>query len=72
MKITKVYTEKYKWPKERPIANGKTVFTHNSLNLVCIETDEGITGYGTSYELNFVDRLAPLLIGEDPLKVETL
>ncbi len=72
MKITKVYTEKYKWPKERPIANGKTVFTHNSLNLVCIETDEGITGYGTSYELNFVDRLAPLLIGEDPLNNEKL
>ena len=72
MKITKVYTEKYKWPKDKPIQNGKTTFTHNSLNLVCIETDEGITGYGTSYELNFVDRLGQLLIGEDPLNNEKL
>lgn len=72
MKITRIYTEKYKWPKEKPIANGKTVFTHNSLNLVCIETDAGITGYGTSYELNFVERLAPLLIGENPLNNERL
>ena len=31
MKITKVYTEKYKWPKDKPIQNGKTTFTHNSL-----------------------------------------
>ena len=72
MKITKVSTEKYKWPKAKPIQNGKTTFTHNSLNLVCIETDEGITGYGTSYELNFVDRLGALLIGEDPLNNEKL
>lgn len=72
MKITKVYTEKYKWPKDKPIQNGKTTFTHNSLNLVCIETDEGITGYGTSYELNFVDRLGQLLIGENPLNNEKL
>ena len=46
MKITNVYTEKYKWPKEKPIANGTHVFTHNELNLLVIETDEGITGYG--------------------------
>ena len=72
MKITKVYTEKYKWPKDKPIQNGKTTFTHNSLNLVCIETDEGVTGYGTSYELNFVDRLGQLLIGENPLNNEKL
>ena len=26
MKITKVYTEKYKWPKDKPIQNGKTTF----------------------------------------------
>ena len=37
MKITNVYTEKYKWPKEKPIANGTHVFTHNELNLLVIE-----------------------------------
>lgn len=72
MKITNVYTEKYKWPKDKPIANGKHVYTHNELNLVCVETDEGITGYGTSWEINFADRMAPAIIGEDPLNNERL
>lgn len=72
MKITKVYTEKYKWPKEKPIANGTHIFTHNELNLLCIETDEGITGYGSSWEINFADRMGQAIIGEDPLNNERL
>lgn len=67
MKITNVYTEKYKWPKEKPIANGTHVFTHNELNLLVIETDEGITGYGTSWEINFAERMGQAILGEDPL-----
>ncbi len=43
MKITNVYTEKYKWPKAKPIANGTHVFTDNELNLLVVETDEGVT-----------------------------
>ena len=48
MKITDVRTERYRWPKEKPIANGKHIYTHNELNLLIIDTDEGITGYGCS------------------------
>ncbi|MCQ2558276.1 MAG: mandelate racemase/muconate lactonizing enzyme family protein [Oscillospiraceae bacterium] len=72
MKITKVYTEKYKWPKAKPIANGKHVFTHNELNLLCIETDAGITGYGCSWEINFCERIGQSLIGEDPMNNERI
>ena len=72
MKITNVYTEKYKWPKEKPIANGTHVFTHNELNLLVIETDEGITGYGTSWEINFAERMGQAILGEDPLNNEKL
>ena len=46
MKITDVRTEQYRWPKEKPIANGKHLYTHNELNLLIIDTDEGISGYG--------------------------
>lgn len=72
MKITKVYTEKYKWPKAKPIANGKHVFTHNELNLVCVETDEGITGYGCSWEVNFCERIGQTIVGMDPMDHERI
>ena len=66
MKITNVYKEHYRWPKEKPIQNGKHIFTHNELNLAVIETDEGITGYGTSYSVDYVDYLKPFLIVKIP------
>ena len=72
MKITNVYTEKYKWPKAKPIANGTHVFTDNELNLLVIETDEGITGYGCSWEINFAERMGKAIIGGDPLNNERL
>ena len=72
MKITKVYTEHYKWPKKKPLQNGKHIFTHNEINLAVIETDEGITGYGTSYSTDYVDYISQFLIGEDPLASERL
>lgn len=72
MKITNVYSQSYRWPKEKPIQNGKHIFTHNELNLAVIETDEGITGYGTSYNVDYVEYLKDFLIGENPLNVERL
>ncbi len=72
MKITNVYVEKFKWPKEKPIYNGAVVFTHNELNRLVIETDEGITGYGCSWEVNFAERIGKSIIGEDPFNHEKL
>ena len=72
MRITDVYARSYRWPKDKPIQNGKHIFTHNELNLAVIETDEGITGYGTSYNVDYVEYLKPFLIGEDPLNTERL
>ena len=51
MKITDVRVEHYRWPKAKPIANGKHTYTHNDLNLLVIDTDEGITGYGCSWAI---------------------
>lgn len=72
MKITDVHVERYRWPKDKPIANGKHVYTHNDLNLLVIETDEGITGYGCSWAINFADSMGNAIIGEDPLNNERL
>lgn len=72
MKITDVRTERYRWPKEKPIANGKHVYTHNELNLLVIETDEGITGYGCSWAIEFAEGMGKAILGEDPLNNERL
>lgn len=72
MKITKVYPMCFRWEKEKPIRNGKHTFTHNELNLAVIETDSGITGYGCSYNVDYVESMAKKLVGEDPLNVERL
>ena len=71
MKIVDVTTESYRWPRPKPITNGKHTYTHAGLGLVKIHTDEGITGVGVG-TTDGVARFAPLLIGEDPIDVERL
>ncbi|MFN8539271.1 MAG: hypothetical protein U0232_17570 [Thermomicrobiales bacterium] len=46
MEITAITIEEYKWPRHKPISNGLHTYTHAGLELVRIETDEGITGIG--------------------------
>ena len=76
MKITSITTEEYRWPRHKPIRNGKHVYTHSGLSLVKIETDEGITGIGLGagglVGKATVEHLKPELIGEDPINVERL
>ena len=67
MKITDVRVEHYRWPKTKPIANGKHTYTHNDLNLLVIDTDEGITGYGCSWAIEFAESMGKAIIGMDPL-----
>ena len=66
MKITDVRVEHYRWPKTKPIANGKHTYTHNDLNLLVIDTDEGITGYGCSWAIEFAESMGKAIIGMDP------
>jgi D-arabinonate dehydratase len=76
MKITNIRTEAYRWPRPKPITNGKHTYTHSGLGLVHIETDEGLIGLGLggtgAIGNAVVDHLRPLLIGEDPVNVERL
>lgn len=67
MKITDVRVEHYRWPKAKPISNGKHTYTHNELNLLIVDTDEGITGYGCSWAIEFAEGMGKAIIGMDPL-----
>ena len=72
MKITDVRVEHYRWPKAKPIANGKHTYTHNELNLLIVDTDEGITGYGCSWAIEFAETMGKAIIGMDPLDTERI
>src|ERR1041385_8010571 len=76
MKITRITTEEFRWPRHTPISNGKHTYTHSGLALVNIDTDEGIRGVGLGGGGAIgnapVDHLARELIGEDPIDVERL
>ena len=76
MKITKISTEEYRWPRRKAITNGKHTYTDVEFALVLIETDDGVTGIGLGSGGEIwratVDKLARDLIGEDPINVERL
>ena len=76
MKITDITTEEYRWPRAKPITNGKHTYTHAGLALVKIETDEGITGIGLGGGGEIgratIAHLRQQLLGENPINVERL
>ena len=76
MKITRVSTETYRWPRPKPITNGKHTYTHVTLGLLKIETDAGVTGLGLGAGHSVVEaaiqHFTPQLIGQDPLNVERI
>ena len=76
MKITGITTKEFRWPRHKPIANGKHTYTHVNFAVAEISTDDGITGIGLgsggAIERSTIEQLKPLLIGEDPIDVERL
>jgi D-arabinonate dehydratase len=76
MKITRISTETYRWPRPKPITNGKHTYTHVTLGLVKVETDAGLVGLGLGAGHSVVDaaiaHFTPQLLGQNPLDVERL
>ncbi|MBI4305540.1 MAG: mandelate racemase/muconate lactonizing enzyme family protein [Chloroflexi bacterium] len=78
MKITDVKSEAFRWPRHKPIRNGLYTYTHSGLNVVKIETDEGVTGIGLGggmqdspdVSVAMVEHFKQVLIGRDPLDNE--
>jgi D-arabinonate dehydratase len=70
MKITGISFQEYRWPRTKPITNGKHTYTHVDYALVKIATDLGITGIGLGHggevERAIIAKLTPMLVGEDP------
>ncbi len=80
MKITDVNMEIYRWKRTKPIRNGMYVYPTAGLNVVKIETDEGITGIGLAGGVQgaeeigrgILEHLKQFAIGEDPFDNEKI
>ena len=72
--------ENYRWDRARPIRNGRYGYPTAGLNVVKVETDEGITGVGLAggvmgaEEIGsaIVDHLRQYVVGQDPFDTERI
>ena len=80
MKITKMRTEVYRWKRNKPIRNGMYTYAEAGLNVVKLETDEGIEGIGLGGGMTddgavfqaIGAQFAPVVVGQDPLANEKI
>src|ERR1700730_5870638 len=76
MRTPDITRESYRWPRHKPISNGKHTYTHAGLGVVKIHTDEGVTGLGIGAASGIagatIDELKSGLIGQNPLDHERL
>ena len=78
MKVTDVRMETYRWPRTRPIRNGRYVYPTAGLDVVKIDTDEGVSGIGLSgavqeaeaFGRSILDHLKQYVVGQDPFDTE--
>ena len=74
MKITKIYTESYRWEKKKVYFSGRGKGSHayryNNLTILYVETDDGLTGIGTGMNIDKLPQFEAMLIGMDPLCIE--
>ena len=80
MKVTDVRMETYRWNRAKPIRNGRYVYPTAGLNVVKIDTDEGVTGLGLcggvqgAEEIgrSILEHLRQFVIGQDPFDNERI
>ena len=80
MKVTDVRMENYRWNRSKPIRNGRYVYPTAGLNVVKIDTDEGITGLGLcggvqgAEEIgrSILEHLRQFVVGQDPFDNERI
>nr|ADI19368.1 l-alanine-dl-glutamate epimerase and related enzymes of enolase superfamily [uncultured Chloroflexi bacterium HF0500_03M05] len=80
MKVTDLRTETYRWPRAKPVRNGRYIYTHAGLNVVKVYTDEGIVGIGFSGGVtetedigrNIAEYLKQVVVDQDPFDTERI
>ncbi|MDP6402032.1 MAG: mandelate racemase/muconate lactonizing enzyme family protein [SAR202 cluster bacterium] len=63
MKVTDVKVETYRWKRHKPIRNGRYVYPNSGLDVIKVETDEGITGIGLSGGVQEAEEIGRSILG---------
>lgn len=80
MKVTDMRMETYRWPRPKPIRNGRYVYPTAGLNVIKVETDEGLTGVGLCGGVMgaedigraIAQHLKQVVVGRDPFDTERI
>ena len=80
MRVTDVKMKSYRWPRKKPIRNGRYIYPTSGLDIVTIETNEGVTGIGLSggvqefptIGMEILTHLKQYVIGQDPFDTERI
>jgi L-alanine-DL-glutamate epimerase-like enolase superfamily enzyme len=83
VKIVDVSLEAYRWPRKKPIRNGKYTYKDSGIGVVKVKTDEGLEGLGLGagganipggeqLSKATVEAFKPAIIGQDPWNVERM
>lgn len=74
--ITAVKTSDYEWKRERPITNGRHTYATGDLTIVEIQTNIGVTGYGSGRpragERQHREEFLQRIVGNDPTMTEAI
>ena len=63
MRITAITSEEFRWPRHKPIRDGKHTYTRAGLGVVKIETDENVTGIEMEANVQLGARAIKMKVG---------
>ena len=81
MKITSIKSHVLRYELDKELGYSQQYYKHRTTHLVCIETDEGITGWGECFgpgnialanKFIIENVISPMVLGEDPINKEKI
>ena len=81
MKITSIKSHVLRYELDKELGYSQQYYKHRTVHLVCVETDEGITGWGECFgpgnialanKFIIENVIAPIVLGEDPINKEKI
>ncbi len=81
MKITSIKSHILRYELDRELGYSQQYYKHRTTHLVCVETDEGITGWGECFgpgnialanKFIIENVISPMILGEDPANKEKI
>ena len=80
MEITEMKMETYRWPPTGLSSSGRWIFGNDGLDVIRVETSQGVTGIGPSWSVgqadsigrNLAEHYRHLALGQNPLDTEKI